>query len=98
MVKIFIFLLPKVPPSITTLSATISLIVDGGPRYVAAYGQAHIVDSTSPDFANLLIQVPSKYLPPEKAEQHTKRMRDDTNLQAILFKLHPEKVVAIDIE
>jgi PPOX class probable F420-dependent enzyme len=76
---------------------TISLIVDGGPRYVAAYGEARIVDPAAFDVATLAIQLTSKYLPPEAAEQRAKRMHD-ANIQAILFKLHPEKVVAIDVE
>jgi len=75
---------------------SISLIVESGPRYVAAYGQAHIVDLASPDFATIAVQLPSKYLPPEAAEQRTKHIQD-ASLQALLVKIHPEKVVAIDV-
>jgi PPOX class probable F420-dependent enzyme len=68
----------------------ISLIVDGGPRYIAAYGQAEIIEQITPDLADLAVQMAAKYVPPEGVEQLVKLAQEPGR---VVIKLRPEKVV-----
>lgn len=68
----------------------ISLLVDGGPRYIAAYGQAEIIDAMAGDFAELALQMAAKYVPPERMEQIVKLAQEPDR---VVIKLRPEKVV-----
>jgi PPOX class probable F420-dependent enzyme len=69
---------------------SISLVVDGGSRYIAAYGQAEIVDHTYPNFVDMAVQMASKYVPPERMEQLVKLAQAPDR---VVIKLRPEKVV-----
>ncbi len=68
----------------------ISLLVDGGARYIAAYGQAEIIDAIAGDFADLAMQMAAKYVPPEQVEQLMKVAQEPDR---VVIKLRPEKVV-----
>lgn len=69
---------------------SISLIVDGGARYIAAYGQAEFIDHTYPNFGELAVQMASKYVPPERMEQLVQLAQAPDR---VVIKLRPEKVV-----
>lgn len=68
----------------------ISLIVDGGHRYVAAYGRAEMVDAITGNFGDLARQMAAKYVPPERVEQLMKIAQEPDR---VVIKLRPEKVV-----
>jgi PPOX class probable F420-dependent enzyme len=69
---------------------SISLIVDEGPGYVAAYGEAEILDQTHPSVPALAEQLISKYIADEQREQFLKVVKEQNR---VIIKLHPEKVV-----
>jgi PPOX class probable F420-dependent enzyme len=75
---------------------SISLIVDGGPRYIAAYGKAEIIDPHEPGLSGLIEQMVAKYVPPEQKEQAEQLRRRVQEPNRVIVKLRPEKVVARD--
>ncbi len=68
----------------------ISLIVDDLQmhRYVAAYGQAEIIEH---DFANRLRPIISKYAPVDRVEQQVQAVTGDPS--RVLVVLHTDKIV-----
>lgn len=69
---------------------SISLIIDDLAKhmYVAAYGQAEILEQPPVDIVRKLL---SKYVPSERLEQATMGATDPTR---ILVKMRPDKIVA----
>ncbi len=55
---------------------SISLIVDEGPSYVAAYGEAEILDRDHPDVPALADQLVTKYVDGEQREQFLKVVKE----------------------
>ena len=75
---------------------SISLIVDGGPRYIAAYGKAEIIDPHEVDISSVAAQMVAKYVPPEQKEQAEQLRQRVQEPNRVIIKLRPEKVVARD--
>jgi PPOX class probable F420-dependent enzyme len=69
---------------------SISLIVDDGSNYVAAYGEAEFVDLNHPSVPALVDQIVNKYVAGERREQFLEVAKAP---ERILVKLRPEKVV-----
>ncbi|GHO95084.1 hypothetical protein KSF_051320 [Reticulibacter mediterranei] len=73
---------------------SISLIVDEGPGYVAAYGEAEIFDQTHPNAGELAERLVIKYTAGEQREQFLKLVKEPNR---VIIKLHPEKVVTSNL-
>jgi len=69
---------------------SISLIVEDGPSYVAAYGEAEFLDMGHSYVPALTDQLISKYVAGEQREQFLKIAKEPNR---VLVKLRPEKVV-----
>jgi PPOX class probable F420-dependent enzyme len=75
---------------------SISLIVDDGPRYIAAYGKAQFIDPHEPGLSGLIAQMVAKYVPPEQKERAERLKNRIQEPNRVIVKLRPEKVVARD--
>jgi PPOX class probable F420-dependent enzyme len=73
---------------------SISLIIDDGPSYVAAYGEAEFFDLNHPYVPALAEQLISKYVDGEQREQFLKLVKEPNR---VIIKLHPEKVVTSSV-
>lgn len=69
---------------------SISLIVDEGSAYVAAYGEAEFFDMNHPYVPALAEQIVTKYTNGEQREQFLKLVKEPSR---VIVKLHPEKIV-----
>lgn len=71
---------------------SISIIVDdfASHKYVAAYGQAEIVEQNQEELMRPILK---KYVPAEQVEQSIKRILSDPS--RIIVVLHPEKILTI---
>ena len=69
---------------------SISLIVDDGSNYVAAYGEAEFIDLNHPSVPALAEQIVTKYVAEEQREQFLKVVKEQNR---VIIKLRPEKIV-----